>query len=112
MTQNLYSYKIEYFNTWTIHDHPDLILLSWFNAGCRMLYRTHRMAGATTNNRSNPLLSSEEATLATVMISSADAPWVDMNPAAAKPPPSPRPTTTAFSVLILLSWLSAGWRML
>ncbi|CAL9056435.1 unnamed protein product [Musa banksii] len=72
------------------------------------------MAGATTNSSSNPLLSPEEEASATAISSPADAIGADASPAATSPPPTPRPspTITAFSLRILLSWLSAGWRML
>lgn len=73
---------------------------------------TQPIAGVITNNSSNPLLSLDDAS-ASMAISLAPTLGVDMKlePAQA-PSPSPRPTMTPFELLILLSWLSAGWRML
>jgi hypothetical protein len=62
------------------------------------------MAGATTNNRSCPLLSPPAA--------AADASGADNNPAAAKPLPTPSPTITPLELAILLIWLRAGCRIL
>ena len=92
--------------------HPDRILLSWFNAGWRMLYKTQAMTGATTNSSSSPLLSLEEDAASAIKANSlAEALSSDMSPAAAKPPPIPRPTMIPL-LLIRLSWLRAGWSML
>lgn len=91
--------------------HWDLILLIWFKAGWRILYKTHKIAGATTIRRSCPLLSLPAAS-AIAAISLADVSGVDMKPDPAHPPsPSPSPTIIPF-VRIRLIWLSAGWKIL
>lgn len=68
------------------------------------------MAGATTNRRSCPLLSLEEAS-AIMAISLAEASGAYINPDAVNPP-NPNPIITPLSLRILLIWLSAGCNML
>lgn len=76
-----------------------------------MLNRTQPMAGKITNNKSCPLLSLP-ALSAIIAISLAWACWADSKSPDAASPPSPSPISTPFSVLILLSWFSAGCKML
>ena len=68
------------------------------------------MAGVTTNSRSWPLLSLEDASA--IMASSlAEASGAYMNPDAVNPP-NPNPIITPLSLRILFIWLSAGCNML